>query len=246
MIIDAHSHCDIKFGWKHLPEDIIEMMKTTGIDKAVITTYGDFPGEEPAALERLYQNLKKYPYQFIGGFIRINPWYGEKAVELLVNAVKEHSIKGLKIHPVSAVIWPNHPLTLSLLKKAAELNVPAYIHSGDDPMSLPLHIERAAKECPETIILMGHFGGFHYYNDAIKVAKKYRNVLLETSGMPFPKVIRKAIDILGPERIVFGSDMPGLHPAVELAKIKAAELTGEEEELILCKNIAGILSIKGV
>jgi len=222
------------------------MMKATGIDKTVITTYHEFPGEELAALERFYQTLKKYTEYFIGGFIRINPWYGDKAIELFERAIKEHGIKGLKIHPVSACIHPNNPLTISLLKKAAELNVPAYIHSGDDPMSLPFHIGRVARECPNTIIIMGHFGGFHYYNDAIKVAKKYENILLETSGMPFPKVIRKAVDILGPERIVFGSDMPGLHPAVELAKIEAAKLTKEEKELILCNNILRALGVREV
>jgi hypothetical protein len=47
MIIDAHAHCDIRFGWKHAPEVLIRMMDEGGIDKACITGRADVPGDDP-------------------------------------------------------------------------------------------------------------------------------------------------------------------------------------------------------
>ena len=47
MIIDAHAHCDIRFGWKHTPEVLIRMMEEGGIDKACIISLADVPGDDP-------------------------------------------------------------------------------------------------------------------------------------------------------------------------------------------------------
>ncbi len=45
MIIDAHAHCDIRFGWRHTPDVLLAMMAEAGVDKPCITTYADLPGE---------------------------------------------------------------------------------------------------------------------------------------------------------------------------------------------------------
>jgi hypothetical protein len=47
MIIDAHAHCDIRFGWKHTSEVLIRMMDEGGIDKACISGLADVPGDDP-------------------------------------------------------------------------------------------------------------------------------------------------------------------------------------------------------
>jgi predicted TIM-barrel fold metal-dependent hydrolase len=243
MIIDSHAHCDVRFGWEHTPEVVLKMMAEANIDKAVITTYADIPGDDPRTLERFIEALEKYPDKIVAGFIRLNPWYGRKAEELMEEVSKRPYMKGLKLHPVSCLMRPNDSPVLSLVKKAGELGWPVYFHSGDEPMSMPTQIGKAAKACPGTKIIMGHTGGFFYWKDAIKNARKYSNIYCETSATPFANAIRKAVDTIGPERVIFGSDMPAMHPTVELEKIEAAGLTEDEKQLVLCDNAKLMLGL---
>ena len=243
MIIDFHAHCDVRFGWVHTPEVLLKMMAESNIDKAVITTYADLPGDDPTTLERFIGALEKYPDKIVAGFIRLNPWYGKRTEELMEEVAKRPYIKGLKLHPMSIIMRPNDSPVLSLVKRAGDLGWPVYFHSGDEPISMPSHVGKAAKACPETKIIMGHTGGFFYWKDAIKNASKYKNIYCETSATPFANAIRKAVDVIGPERVIFGSDMPAMHPTVELKKIEAADLSKDEKQLILCDNAKQMLGL---
>lgn len=244
LIIDAHMHVGTKFGWSWSAQDALKMMDESHIDMAVVTGLGEVPGEN-VVIEELIRTLNEHPDRFPRGFLRMNPWFGEKAAELFEETIKKNdNIRGIKFHPSSAPIWPNHPFALTLWRKAGEHNCPVYIHSGTDPMSLPLQIGKAAKECPETKFLLGHYGGFFYYEDALKVASKYKNIYLETSLIPYPAAIKKGVRLVGADRIVFGSDLPPLNPRVELKKFDLAGLTEEEKDRILCMNIAELLEIR--
>ena len=82
-------------------------------------------------------------------------------------------------------------------------------HSGDDPFSNPLQLERVARACPEASIILGHMGGFFYADEAIRVAKRNENVFLETSVMPYPAMIKKAVRAVGSNRVFFGFGCAG-------------------------------------
>lgn len=244
MIIDAHTHIGKMFGWIEPAEGLISAMNKVGIDKAVVSTLLDTPGPDPQDLEILVKAVAKYPNRLIG-FARINPWFGDEALLEFEREIKNLNFRGLKLQTAMTTIGPDWEAVLLLLRRAEELNVPVLYHSGDEPLSLPLQIGKAAEACPAVTIIMGHMGGYFFHKDAVRVAKKFDNILLETSLMPYPKVIRKAIDELGAERVVFGSDAcPSIiDPRVELLKIQLSDLSRKEKELVLGRNMARILHI---
>lgn len=246
MIIDAHAHShELKtFGWYHPPEKVIELMDEAGIDISVITTYADEPGPAPS-LSSLEQYVQKYPDRLIG-FPRINPRYGQQAVDIFERAIRNNKhMRGLKLHPISNVVKPFAPLCLNLLRKAGELGVPVFFHCGDRALAQPLQIGKAAEKCPDTMIIC-HMGGYFHAEDSISVSKKHKNIILDTSSTPYLDIIKKAIDVLGPKRVVFASDSPAGDPVSEVAKIKILELSKEVEECILWRNIAEILNIESL
>ena len=149
----------------------------------------------------------------------------------------------MKLHPISNLIKPFSPLCIKLLKKAGELGVPVFFHCGDKPLAQPLQIGRAAEMCPETTIIC-HMGGFFHGDESIRVAEKYNNIFLDTSSIPYPKIITKAVEVIGPERVVFASDSPAGDPISDLAKVRNLNYPKEIEEKILYKNIAKILNLK--
>ena len=97
MIIDAHAHCDVRFGWVHTPEVLIGIMDEGGIDKACITGLADIPGDDDEAYPRFVAALRGHPDRIAGGYLRLNPWYGQRARDLFIRAVREDGIRGLKV-----------------------------------------------------------------------------------------------------------------------------------------------------
>ena len=91
---------------------------------------------------------------------------------------------------------------------------------------------------PAARIVLGHMGhgNIVYINAAIDVAARNPNVYLETSGMPMHTKIREAVDRVGPDRVLYGSDAPFHHPAVELAKVRVSGLDDERLARVLGEN----------
>lgn len=242
MIIDAHAHLDEveSFGWKDTPSKLLRLMDAAGIDTAVVTTYADTPGPEDG-VERLRKYVDDHRDRFIG-FPRMDPRYGDEAIEIFEQAITEYGMKGLKLHPVSNLSNPYSGFNVELLETAARLDVPVLFHSGDRIMCLPRQIGEAARKTEATLI-MGHVGGFFNAREAIAVAAEHENIILETSAFPYPRIIQEAVDQLGADRVVYGSDQPAANPHVELEKIRVLDLTDEQRELILYRNIADLLDL---
>ena len=63
------------------------------------------------------------------------------------------------------------------------------------------------------------------------------NVFTDTSGVRYFDLLQDAARRAGPHKILFGSDGPFLHPAVELAKVRALRLPPDEEALVTGGNL---------
>jgi predicted TIM-barrel fold metal-dependent hydrolase len=243
MIIDSHVHVDEvrPLGWIDPPETILSLMDEAGIDKAVIMTYTDVPGLNDKALEYTAEIVGRFSDRFYG-YARMHPWYGKRAIDLFERAVVELGLRGLKLHPVSTIAHPGDDSTLQLIRKAAELGVPVLFHCGDEPLTTPYELEYSVRACPEATIIFGHMGGYFHVSQAIDVAGRHPDVYLDTSAMPHPHWIRRAVDQLGPERVLFASDGPGCDPRLEVYKVNRAGLTPTESELVFGGNILRLLA----
>lgn len=240
-IIDSHTHVDEyeAFGWFDPPEILIELLDEAGIEQAIIMTYADAPVLKRDALQYIHGACQKYPDRLIP-YARLNP-HAANAAALLEEAVVDLRMKGLKIHQESVTAAAHHDSIVRLVKKAAEFDAPTLFHTGDEPLSLPQQFAKLAEEAPEATIILAHMGGYYHTDDAIEVCERYENLLLDTSANPYPYRIREAIDRIGAERVLFGSDGPGCNPKLELQKIARASLTKSERQLVLHDNIASIL-----
>jgi predicted TIM-barrel fold metal-dependent hydrolase len=94
---------------------------------------------------------------------------------------------------------------------------------------------------PEATIILGHCGGYFHTKDALRVAERYPNIVLETSAMPYPRVIKEAVERVGASRVLYASDGPGCDPTIEVHKVRMAGLTEEAEAALFYRNITSIL-----
>jgi len=123
-----------------------------------------------------------------------------------------------------------------VLELARSTARPILLHTGDFSYTAPAMMADMVSSYPDVVFVLGHSGSLAFVRDAIEVAKAFANAYLETSGMTSPAMLRRAVDELGAERILFGSDYPFWHPAVERERIDSARLDPAASRLILGEN----------
>lgn len=241
MIVDAHLHVDNvpALGWNMEAALCIDRMDEAGIDKGIIMTIVDAPAVNPEGIGLIADACAQYPDR-LWAFARVHPWYGARSAELLEQAF-ELGFKGLKLHPVSTIAHPSGEDTLRLMRIAVAHNAPTLFHCGDEPMTTPLAVAAAAEVIPEAPVILGHMGGYFHVDEAIEVAERVPNLILETSAMPYPAKIREAVERIGADRVMYGSDGPVCSPRLEVEKVRLAGLSVEDERLVLADNALGLI-----
>lgn len=241
MIIDSHTHVDAAGRWIDPPEALLPLLDEAGIARAVIMTYRDAPGRDGLApLEYIRDCCRRYPERLIG-YARLNPRLGQETLDALDLALGQWGMKGVKLHPVSYVEHPGSANTLAVIRAASRYNAPVLFHCGDEEFTMPLQIAAAAAAVPEATIILGHMGGYFHVEDAIRVAERYPNIYLETSAMPYPAMIGRAVAAVGAQRVLYASDGPGCDPALEVAKVRRAGLSEAQLQLLFHANIQRLL-----
>jgi hypothetical protein len=185
--------------------------------------------------------VKRHGERFVG-YVWPNP-HETTAVKLVKQALDEWGFRGIKLHPLFNAFLPNDDIVHPIMEEARRARVPVAIHSGHPPFSLPWSIGELAEVYPDVRIVMLHMGHGHgvYIQAAINTARRYENIILETSGMPMHTKIREAVKTVGERRVVYGSDIPFHHSSVELQRVKMAGLSDRELGLVLHDNARDFL-----
>ncbi len=229
MVFDAHMHVGdfgAMFGVSLDRDGLMGHMRGSGLDSVVVFHPDNAYTREvvestPGAFGMVWSNPK-------------TPGYLEEARTYL-----DHPrFLGIKLHPLIDGYHPNDPAVHPLMELLAERKLPTLIHSGHPIFTLPWSIEELAVGFPDTSVILGHMGhgNIVYINAAIDVALRCPNVYLETSGMPMHSKIREAVERVGPTRVMYGSDAPFHHPAVEILKVKLSGLGPDLVDRVLSAN----------
>jgi len=98
---------------------------------------------------------------------------------------------------------------------------------------------------PEINIILAHWGGgFFLYELMPEVARAAQRVYYDTAASPFlyrPLIYKIALNIVGPRRILFGSDYPLLSPSRYFDELKGVRLSERNQALIKGRNAQRLL-----
>ena len=101
---------------------------------------------------------------------------------------------------------------------------------------------------PRLTIVCAHWGGgLPFYSLMPEVKKALKNVYFDTAASPFlytPDIYNHVIKLVGPDKILFGSDYPLMPQKRLLEEIKALDANEETKYLILSGNARRLLGIK--
>jgi predicted TIM-barrel fold metal-dependent hydrolase len=253
--LDAHIHIGSGRGLdgrkiRGEPEYIFEMMDEADIAKSVALQPRGVCS--PKGTNEGWKKGNDFNAEMAKKYDRFIPFACVEAgmpgdVEELKRAINVLGLKGLKILPAP---WPliDHPKVFPLIRTCADLGIPVTIHTDFNYHYMsPFRIMRLAERFPEVPIIMAHMGMdpefiFHFIQR--KDVIKRENVYLECSGTPgMPYLIEKTCEMLGAERMIFGSDSPTFNPGLAKLKVELTELSDDAKKLVLGGNIARILGI---
>jgi predicted TIM-barrel fold metal-dependent hydrolase len=255
-----------RLGWiapgtaEELADRWVEELDRHKLKRAAIIA--SIPGDE----ESVAAAVARHPSRFVG-FFMVNPLAPDVAARL-DRGFDEYGLRCVCLFPAMHK-YPIDDERVKHVFEAAERNKAAvFVHCGvltvgirsklglKSPFDLrlgdPLAVAGLAGAFPSVPVLIPHFGA-GFFREALMAASQCRNIHFDTSssncwmqyypGLSLMSVFRQALDVLGPDRVLFGTDSSffprGWQKGVYEAQLKALEGAGcpePDRELIFCGN----------
>ena len=222
-------------------------MDEDGVDRSVVMGMGwTDPGVAREANDYIIESARKYPDRIIG-FCSVNPAWGDDAARE-VERCANLGMRGVgELHPDTQRFDIGDAATMaSVLEVAEEYELVITTHSSEPvghsyagkgsttPQALMRFIENA-RAYPNVRIICAHWGGgLPFYALMPEVGDALSNVWFDTAASPFlytPDVFPMVAALVGPEKILPGSDFPLLRfgrvrQQVEQAGMKVEDFAG--------------------
>src|SRR5438067_915269 len=206
-LIDTHYHLgDCRVFSLNAEEDaILAAMDRNGVGAAVVQP---FPGaSDPRAVhDRIAALARRLPGR-IYGMASLNPhmdraqWNRE-----IERCVEELGFKAIKLHTIGHALNPLSEDGGMVFEAARRLGVAVMVHTGMGiPLAAPSLVGPRAEQYPDVPIVLAHMGFVIAAGEAVLLAKRQPNLYVETSWSMVGD-IQWAIQALGPDRVMVGSD----------------------------------------
>jgi predicted TIM-barrel fold metal-dependent hydrolase len=234
MVIDAHLHCT----GRETTAQVLGSLDDAGVDVAVLLAPfldDGYSLDDAASLRRANRHLgalvRGHADRLVG-FAVVDP-RDPRAADDLREAIERHGLRGVKMVPTGW--YPDDPRVQPVFAVASELRLPVLFHSGifidgrSGRYCRPSFFE-VMRDHPGARVALAHLG-WPWTDEAIAVALIDRihgvepdrcRFRLDISFGPPPayrlEVLRRALDVIGPGLLQFGSDCFLPCPGSEIAR----------------------------
>jgi uncharacterized protein len=151
------------------------------------------------------------------------------------------SFRGLELSPAVHGVGFDDARTAALVEIAAQMGHPVYVVSLARAGSRTEDLVALARAYPQVTFVFGHCGFIGIDAAGIAAVAPHPNIVAETSGC-FTYTARLAMQQLGAERVLFGTEHPLQHPRVELAKFACLNLDPPQWRAVAWSNAHRLLN----
>ncbi|MBM4388440.1 MAG: amidohydrolase family protein [Deltaproteobacteria bacterium] len=241
MIIDGHVHVG-RWAIENFSacsttlEESAGLLASLGFGGALVMT------TDTGNNESLLAELKGY-----GGALRlffafwVNP-FGRGNFRLLER--EKGNVSALKFHPSFLKTPATSPLIEGYFKFAEREKLPCIIHCGRWKEIADFRIALSAAERYGADFILSHMGGDspEIVSECVKTVKErgLPNVYLGTESIREYWLVQTALDTLGADRLIFGSDYNLNHPLSFVAVINALKCGDGDRKKILGENLLSL------
>lgn len=211
----------------------------------------------------LLEVVKQYPDRFfVCGLCEFRrPGYLSQARELAARGFRAIKIPAQRLLLEEGRVWLNSNEMMEMFHFMETNDMLLSIDLADGDVQTG-ELEEVIQECPGLRIAIGHFGMVTRPNWLAQIRlARYLNVRIESGGItwlfndefyPFHgavKAIREAADLVGMDKLMWGSDYPRTITAITYKMsydfiLKTEELTEREKDLFLGENAAAFYGFK--
>lgn len=253
---------DIKFqnpGTGTIP-DVLSNMERSGVDHTIMANF---------APPRIIHENNLWTVQVSSTDKRLIPLVSfhpemKGSIRRLLEQYIRLGAKGIKLHPMAQGFLPADGNLAELYKGCNEAALPVVFHCGrvanarlnqysDLDMIRPL-----IEKYPAIPFVLTHMADGNV-KDVVTTAKNYDNVSFDTSIVitGYPPIMETndaswldddevagIIDLIGANRVVFGSDYPWGSPSHDITRIMALKLSEKQKRQIFFENAARIFKLE--
>lgn len=232
-------------------EDLIASMDESGIDRSVIC---GFPWNQPDLCsfhnQYLMESALRYPNRLIV-FVSLlfsNPdWSGKELLRVMKGGARgvgeiafyRDEMTSQDIHSMKPILTQMEKQGFPLLLHTNETLGHSYPGKGRTPLE---RFYELILSFPNLPIILGHWGGgLPFYELMPEVRKGMANVYYDTAASPFlysKKIYAIASEIVGVEKIFFGTDYPLISPRRYFKELEGSGLSGQDQKKILGLNFS--------
>ena len=237
-------------------EDLIASMDREGIDISVVVNYGWSTHELCVETnDYILESIARYPQRLVG-FCAVVGYHEDRSLAEIERCVKG-GIRG--VGELRPDVPPPQMMTPEMLEPLAgillEHKLILMTHSSDPVghgyrgkgSATPERLEKFIANFKDVPVVCAHWGGgLPFYTLMPEVREALENVYYDTAISPFlyrPDIYRFVRDLVGADRIIFGSDYPAIAQARLLNEIETVGLAAEDREMILSGNARRLLGI---
>jgi predicted TIM-barrel fold metal-dependent hydrolase len=238
-------------------DELIASMDEAGIDISVILNHGWATHELCVETnDYILESIARYPKRLIG-FCAIQPYSSSAAIAEVERCAKG-GIKGVgELRPDVQLLDLNDAAVMEPFIEVIKKHKLILHTHASEPVGhqypgkggiTPDILYPFITSYPDLTIVCAHWGGgLPFYALMPEVAKAMSNVFFDTAASPFlyrPQVYNQVIQLVGSDKILFGSDFPLMGQGRLLKEIGSLDLPQETKGLVLSGNARRLLGIK--
>ena len=238
MIYDVHTHLFAE-NIAESRDNLLRAAELYGIDKLFVSGINSLPNPNEDMVRDINLEVERFQKEhpdLVRGYVYISPEH-PNVLEVLRHGIEDQGFCGVKIWMSTLC---DDMRVNPMVEKAIEYGVPILIHAfykAVDQLpneTLGEHVARLAQRYPEAKLLMAHLGGSCYHG--LPSIADCPNVWVDYSCSIFGgDDLQYAIEMLGADRILHGSDMPGSY-LVNLGQLMELDIPQEDKDKIMFRN----------
>ncbi len=237
-------------------EDIVHAMDEDGVDVSVVMGIGwtDYTLARECN-DYLVEATQRYPDRLVG-FAGVSPTWGEDAVREAERCATV-GLRGVgELHPDSQGFDLGDENVMTPLMEVVKHHGLIVTTHSSEPLghsyagkgeTRPQVLWRFIQSFPDVIVVCAHWGGgLPFYALMPEVSEALTNVYFDTAASPLlyeSQVFQTVAALVGPERILMGSDYPLMRSKRLLSQIADSSLPQGDRDAIAGRNAARLLSI---
>lgn len=239
MRVDFHTHigASLSLGLHVSPEEILRQMAEANVDRTVIFPFPSAAVADKAVNNWILEEARKrkvfYPFYYAPNDLTPLP-EGRSFL-----GVKWHWVRGVSDCSSNYSVLRDPRLKV-FVKTITSLRLPMIFEEEFD------FTVRFAEMFPEVLLVIPHLGMLGGSPQSfLKAFRESENVYFDTS-LSTSQTIKIFLEEVGPERILFGSDIPFGHMKTELNKILSLELEPKTLKMVVGGNALRLIGVKSI